>query len=423
MLLQTDDRKEFFSTFLTVVFYAIGFYCLQFFLYSVTMVQDYPTEHNLKFWDAAYYESISKYGYVNPRDPMALSYAFFPLFPLVWKVSHLGVWGISALNILFLATGFGLLCTMHRISLQNKLLWLSLPAVFFAFIPYTEALYFMLAAMVLYGIRNEYRVLIWVSLFLLALTRASGVFLVPALLATALMQDDNRRWLHSLKKYVVQYLSPIVCGSGAFMGYEWYQTGNPYAFYDIQKNWSHHFKVPVIPFINVSGATMAWISAVVFFVLVVCALLLAVYFFRWLFRNQKTDVLLVLSCAYLFVVLLETLFYNTADGRPTNLAGIMRYATLNPFFYVVLYHFTSVAVYTWRHYLAIVLLSNLVWFLFPISGSMQVILCYEANTLLLLLFMLHANTRLQWPVIVLTAVSLFFQVHYFEHFIRNIYTE
>ncbi len=138
----SPGRKEYVQTFLLVVLYAAGFYGLQFFLYSAGMVQGIPNETNLTAWDAHFYKFIVDNGYKSPLEPAHM--AFFPLFPFIWKLSHVGVWGICVVNIVLFAIGFSVLSGLFKLNSQNKILWLSIPAIYFTFIPYTEALFFLL---------------------------------------------------------------------------------------------------------------------------------------------------------------------------------------------------------------------------------------------------------------------------------------
>ncbi len=98
------------STFLLVILYAGCFYAFQYFLYATLMVPAIPNETNLISWDAGYYRDIANTGY-DVHDGNLSRLAFFPLFPLVWEIAHVGVWGIVVINILFFATGFSILCS------------------------------------------------------------------------------------------------------------------------------------------------------------------------------------------------------------------------------------------------------------------------------------------------------------------------
>src|SRR5262249_51191537 len=130
---QQLNRKEAFQTFLLAVGYALFFYCFQFFIYKSGFAKNMPDAQNIMHWDCGWYRDLAKYGYEFSWQHSSTS-GFFILFPLIWKIIGLNVWGICFLNILFFATGFSILTSMFRLSVADKLLWLSVPTVYFAFI-------------------------------------------------------------------------------------------------------------------------------------------------------------------------------------------------------------------------------------------------------------------------------------------------
>ena len=133
----------FFKAFLFAFCYGILFYVLQFFFAETTMLNVRPDEVNLRSWDVTFYESIARGGYGS----RAHNTGFFILFPLLWKISHLGIWGICAFNLLSFAIGFAFLSQVaEEADKTTFLLWLTLPSLYFCFLPYTEALSFLFGA-------------------------------------------------------------------------------------------------------------------------------------------------------------------------------------------------------------------------------------------------------------------------------------
>ena len=136
-------------------------------------------------WDAAHYLYLSEVGY-GKHIP---SCAFYPLWPLLvrWS-SHLTggshvLAGMILANVCSLA---GLVVFAKQVrdrwgwpaAKLSLLLLLVFPgALFFQFI-YTEALFFLLAILLWVGLDRRRYGIVWISAFLLPLTRAVGLFCV-----------------------------------------------------------------------------------------------------------------------------------------------------------------------------------------------------------------------------------------------------
>ena len=414
----SPERKAFINTFLLVILYAAGFFALQYFLYAISIVPIHPTSKNLVMWDGGYYKTLAEtwYNFKGGDEP---NMAFFPLFPLIWKLLHLNVAGACILNILFFATGFSILCNLYQPSTRDKILWLSIPAVYFTFIPYTEALFFMLASIVIYGIKKEKKWVIWISLFLLSLTRATGVFLAPAFLAMTLLSSGRDDWYRGLLKWLYLYLAPIIAGTAVFVIYEYIHSGHWLAFFLVQKEyWGHELRVPILPFNSYAGPPLLWISALSMFTGFFSFFFLLKKFFKWLGKNEQQDKLLIASCVYLMMAMLVVILYSPPwSGGRTTVSGMFRYSVTNPFFFIFLYHFTNKTTYTWKNYLFVFLLANILWLSFGSYMHIRVFLYYTTDTILLFMYMLYSNKKLTWPAIILTALNILFQVHFFQQFI------
>jgi hypothetical protein len=333
----------------------------------------------------------------------------------------MNVWGISILNVLFFATGFSLLCSFYKLTVQNKILWLTMPTIFFAFIPYSEALFFLLSAITLYGIKNNNRWIVWISLFLLSLTRATGVFLAPALLIMSLVSASRNVWRKSLFNYLINYLAPMVAGTACFVGYQYLCSGKWFVYFETQeKFWGHKFNWPVFPFSTFGGPVTIWLSALAVFIDFCAIIFLAIVFFRWLFKRQIQEPLLIVSCGYLLMTLLEGIFFNPiGSSNTTNLPSLFRYTIMTPFFYVFLNHFTNKDQYSRNHYVLVFFLSNIVWLFFGSYVHIQFFIYFMCNTIIIFLYMLLANKKLEWPVVVLIALNFYSQVHLYQIFLAG----
>ena len=137
-----------------------AFHCsFLFFLYLILsffgLISEFPTEFSLNQYDVSWYQSIISNGYVINEGQQS-NVAFFPLFPLIWKLLHLSNVGISCVNLLFLGLGAFVLAKTYKLSSQTILLLCSTTSLFFCYIPYSEALFFLAGSLIIYGFRNNY---------------------------------------------------------------------------------------------------------------------------------------------------------------------------------------------------------------------------------------------------------------------------
>ena len=111
----------------------IGIYFLAFVLViSIVKIFFIPnllsTDHFLN-WDAIHYFTIKNKGYDT-----GFIVAFFPLFPLVWKGLHVGVYGIVLFNAFLFLTSFYFLIKNLNLKLSELLLYLSIPSFLFFYL-------------------------------------------------------------------------------------------------------------------------------------------------------------------------------------------------------------------------------------------------------------------------------------------------
>lgn len=414
------SRKELIQTFLLVVLYGVIFHALQFVFFQREMVSVLPGEDVLSIWDAGFYKDIAEKGYVWKET--ANNTAFFMLFPMVWKILHVGVWGISFVNLLFFATGFTILSGLYKMSLTDKLILLVIPSNYFCFIPYSEALFFMLASIMVLAIVKKNRYLLWASLFFISLVRPVSMVFIPAFLTNELITNERKAWLRSIGGFLLNYALPLVAGMVFFLWFQHTQTGVWLDLYKEEKHWGHEFKWPTLPFSSMYGPKLLWLNAIAMFVGFVSLLVLIVKGVQWLFRNKATNDK-VLSLAYLYctAMLLETILFNPVWGTlSTNVYDIHRYLFVTPMFFIFILHYTR-RLYTAKDYILIFVLSNIFWLLFASYDHIQNWLYYNFNTAVILLYMAYANKKLTWPIIVITAICFYVQVNLLQFFMQSIF--
>lgn len=419
-MLPVQSRKVFFSTVLFVVSYVFLFYCLQFYLARFGMAATYPSVENICSGDAGWYRSISESGYVYYPDGQCTA-GFYVLFPFIWKVTHFNAWGISALNALFFGIGLAIVAVLYNLSVAERLLLLTMPQVIIAFVPYSEALFFFLSALCFLGIHQNNKWLTACSLFLLSLTRATTITLIPAFLIMEFVGNDRSDWIRSIRNYFVTYFLPLIAGLATFVLIQYYQTGVWFAYFKAQStSWMRKFGLPIFPLKGSEYATL-WLNAMAVFVCLLGTIFFIIFIMRWLLKNVRYEKELVLSAGYLAATLYLTLFYS-AKWWPdkTDVIGTFRYALLNPFFYRFLIYLIKEREYKWYHYALAIVLASGTWLAFGAYEHLQTFLFFTGNTVIIVLYMLHSNKKLQWPALVFIALNFYFQVFYFQKFIANV---
>lgn len=419
-----NGKSDMAHAFLLATGYALFFYAAQTFLYYINAVPNLPQVGNICTWDAAWYQSIVLDGYKHGAGPS--NTGFFVLFPWIWKLSHLGVRGICLLNILFFSAGFALLCGMLRPSLPQKLLMLTTPSLFFAFIPYTEALFFFLSAILLYGLHLRRNGYILFALFFLSLTRATVLVFVPAFMLLEMLTTGTPYMLRSLLKVLWLYIAPVAAGLLTFVVYQYLTTGVWFAyFYQQSVNWERKFSMPVLPFAStLNGDSVFWAGAFAMFAGCLAALFIVGWLYKRLLKGRHApDRLLIFSALYLAGTMLVVIFFNPKWGSfTTNIMGMHRYALATPFFFVCVQYVNSKG-WKWQQYLMIVIAATCFWLLFGSYLRMSQAIWFSFITLLVLCYFLFSDRKAPWASYLIIVLNFMLQIHLMQQFIAGVYPD
>jgi hypothetical protein len=425
-LVKKISNSFFLKAFLFALVYGVIFYIIQFFLSKIGIFIQ-PTENNINVWDVGFYNSIQANGYDASGD----NTGFFILLPLIWKITHVGIWGMVALNIIFFAAGFAFVAqTLQEPDKKLWLFWLTLPSVYFAFIPYTEAIFFLLGSMVLYSIKEKKNGLLWISLFLISLIRATGVFLLPAFFAMELLSRPAKEWFSGVMKVLYKYAVPMVAGLAVFVFWQYHETGIWFAYFKKQaEHWGHTFSLPGIPFSNIENADWRyhWLSALAMLVDTVAFGFLIRQAILWLKNKNIKDETLILSAGYLTMALMTLLFLNPKyGGHTTNIMGANRYTIITPFFFLFI-RYLSQQQFTRKNITYFFLFINAFWLLFGAYHDLDRFLTIGLiDDLLIVGFMLYFSKdahKYSWILLGIIAFNFLIQLHYFQQFISLKYMD
>ena len=202
--------------------------------------------------DAGAYYSIAMDGYeIRPFDASRpANWPFFPLHPTLWHAASL-VFGQSPLVGVILANVyfFFALILLHRccsvLGYDDEVadgalrILAFFPTSYFFSLPWSESLFLLVTCATVYAAMT--RRWLWLGLLGIAACgcRLSGLFLCVSLLVWLWTQrhDVPRR------AWIVVAAMPI--GLLVFMAILYRDTGNAFAFIDIQSVWARHFELPI----------------------------------------------------------------------------------------------------------------------------------------------------------------------------------
>lgn len=302
------------------------------------------TNDNYIQWDAKHYYQIKNNGYDLEKSGGDYVFAFFPLFPLIWKLSSLPPIGILFLNYLFFS--LSLLILLHIFSdaknnLQNILISLSLPSIIIFFIPYTEALYMLMISIGIYGFVKKKYWIFFLGILLSSLTRPSYSFLLLSFVGVEFFYFIQHKNIWLALKNMLLRTAPLIVGSALVSLIQYTQnSGSIFKFIEVQKYWGNILAVPhnLRDWSHEGFAINIGVISLIFIPLFISIL----YLLYYQFRNKKTvkildytsskDYFLVLSMIYLIGNALFIILF-----RGGSLHCLFRFTLCSPFFYILLY--------------------------------------------------------------------------------------
>lgn len=297
---------------------------------------------NFLRWDASIYYNISKRMYISEEAHYGnVRAAFFPMFPLVWKITHLSPRLISLLNYLIFIFSISLLVTYllpngEYLKWTSYILLITLPTSVIFMIPYSESLFLLFMTIASIGIIKKKYLLYFIGIVLLSMVRPATLFLLLAIVSTEIFEHINKRKTPLLKNILLKSI-PFFIGYSIVFLIQKVSSGSWTAFLDAQKYWSGGIqKIGVISDWSVEGFGLNVFS--IFFV-AIPALIYIVYLASKLLLkrsiqlnlNDSTSYLLLVSLFYLAGIFLFTMI--TSGG---NLHSFFRFTMCSPCFYIAI---------------------------------------------------------------------------------------
>jgi hypothetical protein len=203
---------------------------------------------SLIHWDAAHYQSIKDNGYDISKAGGDYIFAFFPLFPMIWKLSLLSPTGIVFLNFLFFALSIMILLELFSPFVKKNvhlLLAFSLPSLAIFFIPYSEATSFLMLSIAVYGFMKHKQWIFVTGLILASLTRPTYTFLFLSFVGTEIFFLLGHRNLKQLLTNSFKYTFPMFIGTLLVSMFQLTQGSQRiFKFIEVQKYWENILSIP-----------------------------------------------------------------------------------------------------------------------------------------------------------------------------------
>jgi len=366
--------------------------------------------NNFLNWDAAHYFAVMQNGYHDENV------AFFPLFPVFWRIIHASIAGISIINGLLYIVALAWLAAEFNIQRKNLLLVASVSSLIFMFLPFSEAVFFFTTAMILVGLNKESMLLVCTGLFLAGCARPVATIFIPAILVAEYL--CNREGKVRLERIFLQL---FFCLLGIFIVFvlQYKETGKWFTFFEYQKNWDNYLRLPKFPLASWAGGYIVRLDALAFF----CG----VAAFVWLTsitmkaKAQKKDVInkpLVFSLAYLTVLTLTVLFTKGGTFNSFN-----RYLFASSFFLFAFHSFLERNLFRWKNVLVLFVGSSLSWLLFASYVHIQYLLKFEVLTIYLCVIYLatyNVNKKIsRMSFAVIAGVNIFFFLAFMHRFLSG----
>ena len=307
----------------------------------------FPDSSKWCIWDCGWYNGMREHGYIYKAGQQN-NLAFFPLFPLVWKLLSVGNIGIGIVNYCVFALATFFLAIHYHIATKTIIVFMAVGLSFFFMIPYTESFFFLGSVLIMLGFnKNNYLYLVIGALIAIGTRSASMIFLLSfvVILLLAFMQQKKR---HEIKIILFTMLTVFLVNVMVF-AYQYQQTDRFFGFFEAHQYWDHHLRWPKLVHIS-WHKPVALTENFALLIGIFCKLILVTYFlnilcnkFKWSnplsrifiiegnFSNADLFALLYLSGGTLFILLYQQ----------ESLASINRYVLSTPF-YLILLHLLSI---------------------------------------------------------------------------------
>lgn len=400
-------------------------------------------EANFINWDVKFFKYMSEHSYGKDNTwPGIGTYAFSPLFPFIWRISHLPAPYISILNYLLFAVSIIILSSLflspEDFGKADQLclfaLALTLPSVFSFYIPYCESTFIFTMSLALWGLFKDKFWLFFVGMIAFTLSRPSFLIFGVALIVTDLYFLILNRDFKVFTKELGKKLLPVSIGIFITFFLQFLSSGSFFKMFEVHSLfWDHNFQFPKT-ITDWSTESYGMNIFAICCVVLPSGLLALNYlkkhlkagkqqFISLFSAETRNDYLFILSIVFFFGNMMFVLF--TQGG---NLNGIHRYILVSPFFYIFFFMLIKQLKTINFSYLPVILIS-LVYFgsMLLVHGPYQHKITFlDAGYFLLVVTMFYSIffNKMNKPVkiallVLLIPCNTVWLTYLFNHFLNN----
>jgi hypothetical protein len=399
-------------------------------------------EANFIHWDVKFYKYMAENSYGKDNSwPGAGTYAFSPLFPFLWKLSHLSSKYIGILNYLLFAFSILILSNLFLLPLDfgkvDRLclftLALTLPSVFSFYIPYCESTFLFTMSIALWGLFKNKFWLFFVGLIAFALSRPIFIVALAFICTDIYFLILHRNYKLFLRELSIKIL-PIFIGMFLTFFIQYLSSGSFFKMFQVHsKFWGHNFQLPTT-ITDWSTESYGMNIFAICCVVIPSAFFLYTYFQENLKPTQmppislfskenRREYLFSLSIVYFIG---NFLFVIVSQGG--NLNGIHRYILVSPFFYIFFFILIKKLKTIEMKYILVVLIPAVViCFLLLIHGPYQhnitfLDMGYFLSVFTLIYFILFnrmkTTAKIVWLLLLIPGNTVWL-CYLFNHFLNN----
>lgn len=364
---------------------------------------------NFLNWDAEHYLWIKENGYEGFRI------AFFPLFPLIWRLLSLDVFGIVLINSIVFLSSFYVLVKNLKIPVTEILMYLSIPSFIFFFLPFSESVFFMSSTLLLLGLKYNKIPITCLGLLLATLSRPAFTIFVPALIIAELMSGTRNKLMMRLGLY----FSAILIGVILVGIIQYLDTGDWFRFFSVQKGWGNELQLPKLPLTTWAGGAIVRLDGVAFFMGIFAGGFLAAFLIRLKsLREISISKEVIFSLAYLGGITLSVLLF-----RGGSLFSLNRFIFATPFI-IVAFNFWINQKFklSIRHLINIFGFILLFWLLFGSYTHIQTFLKFLLLSMYVFLIFTIKSDKIQLgkiSMVLLILINVIFQVILYVRFLNG----
>lgn len=301
------------------------------------------SNNNFVNWDAKHYYQIKQNGYDVKSAGGDYIYAFFPLFPLIWKLTALPPVAILVLNYFFYTLGVWLLLKIFSAEnnmLVNTILSFSIPGLVIFLIPYSEAIFFLTISVGVFGFIKKKYWIYFVGLMLAAIARPSYTILGLAIFFTEIFFLIDKVYYKQFVKNLLLRVLPLIAGTIVVALFQLSQGSEDFfKFIKVQAYWENILSIPhnLRDWSHEGFAINVGILIMVFIPIIILLFQKTVQRFRKLIKNSSNfdDIKYYIQIISMFYVIGSTLFILFFRGGSLNC--LFRFTICTPLFLITVY--------------------------------------------------------------------------------------